>query len=70
MAGAAGRKRPNFCTFSSQRIALTAVSQRDALLGVNQDAHGAKAGWEPGSVIAGNFTASFDAKVAAYRRRS
>lgn len=65
MAGAAGRKRPNFCAFSAQRTALPAVSQRDALLGVNQDAHVAKDDWEPGSVIAGNFTAGYDAKVAA-----
>jgi hypothetical protein len=70
MAGAVGSKRPNFCAFSAQRIAPTAVSQRDRLLGVNQDTHGAKDDWETGSVIAGNFTASFDAKVDAYRRRS
>jgi hypothetical protein len=53
------------CAFLSQRIALAAVSQRDALLGVNHDTHVAKDGWEPGSVMAGNFTASFDTKVDA-----
>jgi hypothetical protein len=53
------------CAFFSQRIALTAASQRYALLGVNQDTHVAKDGWEPGSVIAGNFTASLDVKVDA-----
>jgi hypothetical protein len=42
VAGAAKLKRANLCAFSLQRIALTAVSQRDDVLGVNQDTHVAK----------------------------